>query len=246
MALAGGASGASLVIRGLVFITLLLVSPCAWAQGLLYVLPGGASADTITTPNGFAAPRGLWYVALSAHTEPRENDALDGVAVMGMGAGTVKSAVELSVVTSDLDRLSGQFLTLKWHFHNETARYPAMAVGIEDITASASRTATAYVAATKTFWDTSASSAFLMRKSVTAGFGGGRFHRRVFWAGSASLDAFSKAILEYDGQGLNAGLSISRPLSPKAVAVVVLSRQRFDKPQQSAWTMSAALAWEQR
>jgi hypothetical protein len=234
------------VIRGLVFITLLLGPASAWAQELLYVLPGGASADTITTPNGFAAPRGVWYVALSAHSEPRQNDALDGVAVVGMGTGTVKSAVELSVVISDLDRLSGEFLSVKWHFHNETARSPAMAAGIEDITASASRSATAYVAATKTFWDTSASSAFFMRKSVTAGFGGGRFHRHLFWAASASLDAFSKAILEYDGQGLNAGLSISRPVSPRAVAVLVLARQRFDKPEQRAWTMSVALAWDRR
>lgn len=240
------APGARAVTRELVLAALVLLPTAASAQELIYSLPGGASADTISAPNAFAAPLGVWYVGASAHTEPRENDALDAMAVIGMGTGTVKSAVEVSVVTSDLDRFSGQFISLKWHFHNETARAPALAVGIEDITASASRSASPYVAATKTFWDTSARSAFLMRKSLSVGFGGGRFHQHLFGAVSASLDPFSKAIVEYDGQGLNAGSSLSRSLSSRAVAVMVLACQRFNRAPQRGWTMSLAVAWEGR
>lgn len=224
-----------------------LAAPGA-AQELIYALPGGASSDTISTPNAFAAPEGVYYIAVSAHTEPKWGDALDGLAVMGVGTGTVQSAVEFSIVTSDLDRLSGQFLSLKWHFHNETAAAPAIAVGVEDVTAEASRRPTAYIAATKTFWDTSARSAFLMRKTVSAGFGGGRFHSRLFGAASVSLDAFSKAIIEYDGRRLNAGLSVAQPMTRRSVMVMVmvLGRQRFNKPGQRAWTMSLALAWQKR
>jgi len=231
------------VIRGLLLCAgMALATRCA-AQELIYALPGGASADTISTPNAFAAPAGVYYLAVSAHTEPKWNEALDGLAVFGAGTGTVRSAVELSVVTSDLSRLSGQFLSVKWHFHNETASAPALAVGVEDVTAEASRSASAYIAATKTFWDTSAHSAFLMRKAVSVGFGGGRFQKRLFGAASASLDPFSKAIIEYDGRGLNAGLSVARPATARSVIVMVLGRQRFNEPGERAWTMSLAMAW---
>lgn len=233
------------MIRALLLLAaLLLLTLTAAAQELMYALPGGASADNISTHNAFAARRGMYYAAVSAHTEPDANEALDGLAVIGMGLGRDASAVELTMVTSDLDRLSGRFLSVKWHFRNETARAPALAVGIEDLTAAASPKVTAYLAATKTFWDTSAPSAFLMRKTVSAGFGGGRFRRRLFGAVSASLDPFSKAILEHDGRGVNAGISLSRPVSRRTVAVAVVGRQHLDRPAERAWTMSLAVAWE--
>lgn len=234
------------MIRGLLLgAVLAFLPPAVWGQDLIYSLPGGASSDTISTPTAFAAPQGVRYVAVSAHTEPRAHDALDALAVFGIGSGSVSSAVELSVVVTDLSRFSGAFGSLKWHFHNETARSPALAAGIEDITASASHSATPYLAATKTFWNTSARSAFLMRRTVCAGFGGGRFHRRVFGAVSVSLDNFSKGILEYDGQGVNAGVSISQYFTPRAVAVVVLGYQDLLRPEQQAVTMSVALAWQE-
>lgn len=234
------------MIRGLALGVLIALPGVAAAQGLIYSLPGGASSDTISTPNGFAAPRGVYYFAVSTHTEPEAGDRLDAVVAMGAGTGSVASAVELSLVTADVSRFSGHFLNVKWHFHNETASAPAVAVGIEDITASESRSATVYVAATKTFWDTSARSAFLMRKAVSAGFGGGRFLRRPFGAVSVSLDAFSKAIVEHDGRGLNVGVSVSRPVGTRAAAVIVLARQHLTKPSERAWTASAALAWSHR
>lgn len=234
------------MIRGLLLGAFLLLPGATVAQPLVYALPGGASADNISTPNGFAAPAGVYYVAASAHTEPKWGDALDGLAVMGVGSGTVESAVEFAVVTSDVDRFSGQFLSVKWHFHNETAREPALAVGIEDVTAEASHSATPYIAATKTFWDTSARSAFLMRKTVSAGFGGGRFQRRLFGAASVSLDQFSKAIIEYDGRGLNAGISVANALTRRSVMVMVLGHQKFNEPGERAWTMSLAVAWQER
>ena len=222
---------------------MLSLPTAARAQNLLYALPGGASSDTISTPNAFAAPAGVGYVGVSAHTEPKARDALDGIFVIGAGTGTVASAVEFSVVLSDLSRLSRPFASVKWHFHNETARSPALAVGVEDLTASASHSATPYLAASKTFWDTSARSAFLMHTTVSTGFGGGRFSRRPFGAVSSSLDSFSKAILEYDGRGLNAGVSISQSVSPHVVTIVVLGRQRLTTPAQGAWTMGLAVAW---
>jgi len=241
----GGCSpSARAVIRGLLFAAALLLAPAAaQAQHLIYALPGGVSADNISTPNGFAAPAGIFYAGVSAHSEPRAGDALDALAIIGAGTGSISSAIELSLVVSDVSALSGEFITAKWHFHDETARSPAVAVGIEDITASASHSATPYVAATKTFWDTSARSAFLMRKTVSLGFGGGRFHRRLFGAASVSLDSFSKAIAEYDGQGVNVGVSVSEHLTPRAVAVLVLAYQDLVRPDQHALTMSLAVAW---
>lgn len=233
------------MIRVLLFAVALLLAPAvAQAQDLIYALPGGVSADNISTPNGFAAPAGVFYAGISAHSEPHAGDALDALAIIGAGTGSISSAVELSFVVSDISALSGDFVSAKWHFHNETARSPAVAVGIEDITASASHSATPYVAATKTFWDTSARSAFLMRKTVSLGFGGGRFHRRLFGAASVSLDSYSKAIAEYDGQGVNVGLSVSEPLSPRAVWVFVLAYQDIARPDEHALTMSLALAWQ--
>ena len=233
------------MIRGLLFAAALLLAPvAAQAQDLIYALPGGASADNISTPNGFAAPAGIFYAGMSAHSEPRAGDALDAIAVIGAGTGSISSAVELSLVLSDISALSGEFVTAKWHFRNETARSPAVAVGIEDIAASASHSATPYVAATKTFWDTSARSAFMMRKTVSLGFGGGRFHRRMFGAASVSLDSFSKAIAEYDGQGINVGVSVSEHLAPRAVAVFVLAYQDLVRPDEHALTMSLAVAWQ--
>ncbi len=237
--------------RGLLAAALLLLPSArgesrARGQGLIYALPGGASSDTISTPTAFAAPAGVFYVGASAHTEPQARDALDAVVIMGAGTGSVTSAVEVGVVVSDVDRFAESFVTLKWHFHNETATSPALAVGIEDPTAAASHSATPYLAATKTFWDVSAPSAFLMHTTVSAGFGGGRFHRRPFGAVSASLDSFSKAIVEYDGRGVNAGVSVAQEVAPHAVAVVVFARQHFEQPGRSAWTVSLALAWQQR
>ena len=246
MEVGGGASGPSQVIRVLALGLALLIPTVAGAQGLIFALPGGASSDNISTPNGFAAPDGVRYVGLSAHSEPHADGTLDGIAVLGIGSGAVSSAVEFSLITSDLSSMSGQFATLKWHVRDETARWPALAVGVEDITASASPSATPYISATKTFWDTSAHSAFLMRKAVTAGFGGGRFERRPFGAVSVSLDSFSKAILEYDGQGVNAGLSLAQHVSPRAVAVVVLAYQDVARPSERAVTMSLAVAWQER
>ena len=232
--------------RWLLAAGLALLPTAARAQDLLYALPGGASADTISTPNAFAAPAGVFYAGVSAHTQPGADGILDGLAVMGVGSGTIASAVEFTVALSDLSELARPFASVRWHFHNETARAPALAVGIEDVTASASRRATPYAAATKTFWNTEAPSAFLMRTTISGGFGGGRFHGRLFGAVSTSLDSFSKAIIEYDGRGLNLGLSLAQSLSPHAVAVVVLARQRVNEPQQGAWTLASAVAWEQR
>jgi hypothetical protein len=240
------ASGPAPVIRALLLGLLLFIPSAGTAQQLLFALPGGASSDNISTPNAFAAPDGVRYIGVSAHTEPHAGDALDGIAVLGVGSGRVSSAVEFSLITSDVSSMSGQFATIKWHFHDETARWPALAVGIEDPTASASRSATPYLSATKTFWDTSAHSAFLMRKAVTLGFGGGRFEKRPFGAVSLSLDSFSKAIVECDGTGVNAGLSLAQSVSPRAVAVVVIACQDVVRPSERAATMSLAVTWQER
>jgi hypothetical protein len=231
------------VTRWLLAAAFLLMPGAARAQEFIYALPGGASADNIGTPNAFAACAGVCYIAVSVHTEPRARNQLDGLAVIGAGSGAISSAVEFSLALSDLSRLSGAFGSVKWHFHDETARGPALAVGIEDITSAASSSSTPYVSATKTFWNTSARSAFLMHTTLSAGFGGGRFYRRPFGAISTSLDSFSKAILEYDGRGLNAGVSVAQTLSPRTVAVVVVARQHVTAPSQRAWTMGVALAW---
>jgi hypothetical protein len=182
--------------------------------------PGGTAADNISTHNAFSAYSGIYFIGFSGIRQKTRTEAgivtgTDGAAVIGIGFGRPSRALEVSVTMADISEHNDFFPNLKIHFKNETKTSPAWAVGMEDVTdriSKAQAERSAYITATKSFWSRNQverGKMLFARTVVSLGWGTGRFDNNPFGSVSTSLTDRAKGILEYDGRGVNAGLSIA-------------------------------------
>ncbi|MGI6384523.1 MAG: hypothetical protein ACOX1G_04580 [bacterium] len=213
------ANGQTLIINPQVFV------PAVLMQGLTtrhlastvpmapkaVVIPGGYAADNISTPNAQAAFAGTYYVTGVLHTQPGAGD-LDGTLAAGMGFGPASRAVEIGATIADVSDIDDVLINAKVHFFNETESAPGLAVGVENIfgVAPAQEETSAYLVASKNYWDMeriNAGRLAFAKTAVSVGYGSGRFGNSPFAALSTSLSSDTKAIGEYIDKGFNIGFS---------------------------------------
>ncbi len=194
-------------------------------------LPGGQAADALFIPTawslwGSTGAAGIAGVRHRAALAGSDID-FDPAAIVAYGFGRSESAVEVRAVMGDLSEHDNVAFDLKWHFRNEDNKGPALAVGVENAFGSTSPgyffDRSAYMVGTKTYWDRQRlrrGRSLFTRTTLTLGFGlGDAFNDSPLGALSTSLTRRSTFILDYDGYGLGAGLSLCTP-SPRGSVVM--------------------------
>lgn len=196
----------------------------------------GPGPTNVSTPNAYAAYKGIGFGVISTHGHGTKREGLDAAIAAGVGFLEPGAGVEITLTMGDVDRFGSFFPSVRGQVQVETPSLPAVAIGVDSIGNMHPEQCqqSPYVVASKTFYRQSVSP-LGATTVVSAGWGGRRFGNHPFVSACTTVSPAQKFILEYDGIGLNIGASF---YPEEGSFVGLLGVTRLNHPSERLWTIS--------
>jgi len=207
-------------------------SACAYVEGCLAKGVTSTGSDATTRRGcgdcGYSEAAGI-ISTHSAYAEYSKESYFAGFSIntdntaqgvfAGTGIGKRGNSLEITLTMADVSRLSDFLVSAKYQFLSETSSHPAMAVGIDAINEIPQQMPLSpYIVASKCF------SKSTLPLLASLGWGSGRFANSFFGSLAVGLHRRCNFIVEYDGLGVNVGISFATevPLVKSLPVVVAL------------------------